>query len=718
MFLLSIAACFICMSESFAQKTQIVYTQLSPQLTYSVTMLKKAFIEKGIPLGKSAFGMTVDLSIDTVRLEKEGFSVQNDGRTIKVSGGDGRGLIYAALYVIEEVKNGVALSKIASIKEKPHVPFRGIKYDLPWDTYRRSTALDLHKETCRDLKYWEAFLDMMVANRLNALTLWNLHPYSFMIRPKNFPEACPFDDKELKEWQQLFHGLFKMAKERGIDTYIFPFNIFVSPSFAKAHNVALENLEHDFYSGKGDTSELVRRYTRESVAQMLQEYPDITGMGLTHGEYMVGMTQPERDRWMNETIIEGMRLSGRKLKLIHRTPLSSGKAHGGSTSLETELETRKLLEKEAGYDFLEAPIWSEMKFNWSHAHSSPKLVKVHGGKAHGALFDPVTDKFKVIWTARNEDFFCLRWGVPDFVREHVKTNTAPYVGGYLVGSETYIPAKDYFTNPAISVNWKYAFERQWLFYKLWGRLLYNPATPDKVFQDEFVRRYGKQGVNLLTASALAGKTPLRLASAFDFSYDLSLYSEGFMALSGKGVAYISIDQLIMQNTADPSYMPVYKFVKATIDGESISGGKITPLMSATMLEQDCKEALSLVKNINTSNHTALMYEVSDIEAWANIGLHYAEKLRAAVALQTYRTKGGEQNKQLAIAHLQNALKYWDTLIAVTRPIYVDFPAVHLSQQGRRPWRENDHLRFHWEKLRSDVLKDADIAKSSVVISKK
>ena len=34
-----------------------------------------------------------------------------------------------------------------------------------------------------------------------------------------------------------------------------------------------------------------------------------------------------------------------------------------------------------------------------------------------------------------------------------------------------------------------------------------------------------------------------------------------------------------------------------------------------------------------------MFEVADIKAWANMGLHFAEKLKGAVALQTYRCKG-------------------------------------------------------------------------------
>ena len=71
-----------------------------------------------------------------------------------------------------------------------------------------------------------------------------------------------------------------------------------------------------------------------------------------------------------------------------------------------------------------------------------------------------------------------------------------------------------------------------------------------------------------------------------------------------------------------------------------------------MLERDCNQALQLVKNINTSNNNALMFEVADVKAWANMGLHFAEKLKGAVALETYRSKGGEESKRNAIRILR------------------------------------------------------------------
>jgi len=696
--------------KSHSQTVTIEHSGSIPD--YGIQKLYTSLLQEGYKTGGKNAEYVIAVTLNS-SLGAEAFSIAKNKKTITISGGDARGIIYGCLDVAESIRNKTSLQALKNKQQKPHLALRAVKFDLPWDTYRHSTALDLHDQTCRDTAYWKAFLDMMSENRLNSLSLWNLHTYPFLIKPKNFPEASPWTDAEMKEWQTLFHAIFRMAKERAIDTYIIPFNIFVTPQFAKAHNVAMNNLEHHFFV-EGDTSEIVKRYTRECVTQMLEEYPDLTGIGLTLGEGMAGMTPQQREDWIKETIIEGMRLAKRKSKLIHRIPFSSTTGSLGVTSIETEKLTRQAIEEEYDMGFTDGPIWADLKFNWSHAHSTPKLIKVHGGKLYDTYFNPVPEKFKITWTARNEDFFCLRWGVPSFVREHIRTNSQPYVGGYFIGSETYIPAKDYFTIDSINIPWKYAFERQWLFYKIWGRLLYNPSETDQIFQAEYIRRYGKKANNLLEASSLAGKTPLRLASDFDLGWDFTLYSEGMMALdnSKKRVEYISIDRLINQPTLDTDYISVKDYVKNIQAKKSFAKNKITPPALASMLEKDCNKALQLIQSIQPGTDKALLYELADIQTWANLGLHFAEKIKAAVALQTYRSIGNEKNKQAAIQHLQTALQYWDKVISITRPLYKDMPLVHYSEQDGKPWQENDHLRFHWQLIRPDVAKDIETAKNA------
>ncbi|MDT0650881.1 hypothetical protein [Autumnicola edwardsiae] len=711
---------FLCLFTCFlgsiysasSQNVYLLYDKAVPKAEYAAKMLEKALLEQEYSVleEQTGYDYLISIAVNTVNLGSEAYSIIPEGKIITIYGGDHRGMIYGSLSVAESIRNGTSLQNIKKSSESPHNALRAIKHNTPWYTYRPSSALDLHYETVRDVKYWEAFLDMMAKNRFNSLSLWNLHPFVYMIKPKNFPEASPFSDKEMEEWKHLHSEIFRMADERAIDTYIIPFNIFVSPEFSEAYNVAQENVYPNYYV-PGDTSEIVKRYTRESITQVFQEYPTLTGIGLTLGEGMAGMTPQQREDWIYETYIEGMRQVGRDLKLVHRIPFSSTSESLGKTSVELEQLTRNAIEREAGLDFIEGPIWADLKYNWSHAHSTPQLVKVHGGEMFDTFYNPEPEGYKVTYTARNEDFFALRWGVPGFIREHIALNSQSYIGGYFIGSETYIPAKDYFTAIDAPVDWNYAFERQWLFYKLWGRLLYNPKTPDDIFQAEFNERYGSQGDNLLQAYSLASATQLRLASLYDSRWDFTLYGEGFMALIGDNTQYISVDQLISHPTLDPDYVSVKDFVEKRASRGSFEKDAVTPPVLIDMLEADTQKALSLVEDINTETNASLMYEVADVKTWSYLGLHLAEKLKGAVALQTYRIKGGAENKQNAVNHLEKALDYWDKVIKITRPIYKDMPLTHYN--GSSHDRNKDNL-FHWALIRPEVAQDIEIAKNATV----
>ena len=203
---------------------------------------------------------------------------------------------------------------------------------------------------------------------------------------------------------------------------------------------------------------------------------------------------------------------------------------------------------------------------------------------------------------------------------------------------------------------------------------------------------------------------------FDSTYDLTLYSEGMMGQFGrnKDMRYIDVDNQIKRPVLDSTAtISIADYVKTINSGKKVDPKLTTPLMIADSLEQDCNRALALVKAINTSTNTGLMFEVADIKTWANMGLNMAERMRGGVALQMYRTKGGEDNKQKAIAHLQKALAYWKNVAAITRPIYNDMPLTHLMEDGGRTWKQNYNDTFHWAKLTPQVAADVDLAKKAV-----
>jgi hypothetical protein len=128
-----------------------------------------------------------------------------------------------------------------------------------------------------------------------------------------------------------------------------------------------------------------------------------------------------------------------------------------------------------------------------------------------------------------------------------------------------------------------------------------------------------------------------------------------------------------------------------------------------MLLKDNTDALTIVNGIDVSENASLMYEVADVKIWANLGLHLAEKIQGGIALETYRLKGGEENKEMAIEYLTKALAYWDEVISISRPIYKDMSLTHYNHNF---FDANDDNLFHWALIRDEVAKDVEIAKQT------
>lgn len=630
-------------------------------------------------------------------IKQEGFQIRKfrsgNKVIICVIARDETGAMYGTLDLTEQIQMKNGLREVEEKVTNPHFVFRAIKFNLPWSSYRpnENPAMNLHTQTCRDLNFWQRFLDMMAENHFNVLSLWNLHPFTYMIRPKNFSEACPFSDRELAQWQRFWRRLFSMAKERGIETYVVNWNIVVSPEFAKAHGVKERN----------DKSEIVREYTRQCVTQVINEYDELTGLGVTLADWMNNMTPKEREDWIQDTFIKGMKLAKRPAKFIHRSVLAG-----------SPIEMRRVIDEAKFPD----PVWVEVKFNWSHGHSTPRLAITHdysSGQIDERFWRPKPTNYQIVWMIRNEDFFILRWGQPDFIREHIAVNGRDYVGGYFIGSEGYIPAKDYSHKPNDHITWQYAFEKQWLFYKLWGRLLFDPNTPDTVFATDFNRRYGNNiGDKLLEAYALASRMPLRLASFHSATWDYTLYSEGFLApvqngFNDKVSPFISIDELINHRTLDPTYLSISDYVESMIGNKKIEVTLLTPLELADDLENDGNRALKLVEGLQhiarQEAHT-LNCEIADVQAWAYLSLYFADKLRAGVALETFHKTKAKGQQRKAVLLLENAAQNWKEIIEVTQQHYNPVPAVQLSRL-----KQKHKAVFSWEQYSDQVKRDIQIA---------
>ncbi len=695
---------FLLITHLLSAQVNLDYPKNVRGIELGIDKLKNALYQNGYVIvdeqKNSSSGYTLKVVIAQNKNNKaEGYQIEKKGRIITIHAIDPSGARYGLFALAEELAIKKDLNKITSSLVNPTFEVRTIKFNLPWEPYRESKSMDYHLSTCRDLKFWETFLNMMLENRFNVLALYNMHPFPYLVKLDKYPEANPFSQEEMEDWKGFWKNLFRMGKDRGIDVYIVNWNIVVPKGFAEKHHVPELN----------DTSAVTIDYTRESVRQTINEYQDLAGIGVTLADWMNQMTAAQREDWIASTFVKGMSQADRKVKFMHRAVLSG-----------SPVEMRRVIDEAK----LRDPVLVEVKFNWSHGHSTPQLALTHDnttGAIDKGFWYPEPKNYKIQWMVRNEDFWILRWGEPDFIRRHIETNAKSYVNGYHIGSEGYIPAFDYFTKTEIGKTWQYAFERQWLFYMLWGRLLYDRATPDKIFEAAFDKKYPfGEGKKLLNSYRLVSRVPLRLASFYASTWDYTLYSEGFMSPrlpagdygSDDGESlFISIDELIDHKTLDPSYISIKDYVGYISEIKKIPADKIDPITLAQELTSNADSSellLQSLKKSGTKFNTEYTQELDDIQTWALLSRYFANKLRAGISLHLFRQHGKSIDKEKAIQLLQSCLETWKEISAITEKNYYEVPYFKSNIREDNPDVDN----FSWKKYLPEVERDIEVARRS------
>jgi hypothetical protein len=686
---------------------KILYDTTNAQLRFGIGRLQDALQKAGYthtpaPRDTVIVRILPPQALPTVR--REGYQHRYQGFKLMIEATDTSGAMYGALDAAEQVRMGKSWKLLPPKRQNPHLAVRALKINLPWSSYRTGPAMEMHMATCKDPAFWQKLLDQMAENRFNVLSLWNVHPFSFIVRPANFPLANAFTDQEMAQWKQLFTSIFRMARERGIEPYIVNWNIAVSPEFAAHYGVKERN----------DTSAIVKQYTREVVTQVINEYPDLAGIGVTLADWMSNfraadsplpiMSSKDREDWIEETVVAGIKAANRPVKFLHRSVLSADPIEMKRVIDATSLPDTTLV---------------EIKFNWSHGHSTPTLALTHdshSGQRDDRYWNPLPTNYRVQWMVRNEDFFILRWGQPDFIRSHIMQNTAPHVNGYFVGSEGYIPALEFSHVPSEHQTWQYAFEKQWLFYALWGRLLYDPLTPNEVFAAKFNDRYPySPGQSLLRAYTAASNMPLRLASFYRSTWDYTLYSEGFLApfsaISGGQdtvSSFISINELIAHPTLDPAFLSIESYVELMLTQQPIAEGLMTPQALADSLSIDGQRVLDLVQPLKKTAPPTLACELTDLETWAYLSLYFADKLRAGIALQAYRISNNKGWQKKALALLSDCVKHWKELSKLTAAHYHEVPYLQGYTSQENAYRDARY--FSWAAFLPQVERDIELAK--------
>ena len=98
--------------------------------------------------------------------------------------------------------------------------------------------------------------------------------------------------------------------------------------------------------------------------------------------------------------------------------------------------------------------------------------------------------------------------------------------------------------------------------------------------------------------------------------------------------------------------------------------------------------MSIVNGLSTFDET-LKCEIEDVKAWAHLGLYFAKKIRAAVAVN-------QSNKTDAVRAITEAQQHWRDLVTVTDE--------HIQSSHLAIFKETRN--FHWKDFQDAV--DAEV----------
>ncbi len=611
----------------------------------------------------------------------------NQSGAIAVTGGDATGALYGGLDVAEAIRLGT-LANLATGIHQPHIANRGIKFNIPLDlrtpSYSDSSdAAQANIPVMWEREFWSAFLDNMARHRYNVLSLWSLHPFPSLVKVPEFPDVALNDvwrttvkldgdfggtghnmvkpemlasyevvkkisiDEKIEFWRWVM----RYAKDRGIDIYIFTWNVFTWGAEGK-HGIT-----------RGMESDVTKQYFRASIREVIKTYPLLAGLGITAGEAMPNKMDPKiKEQWLWDTYGEGVRDAlkaepNRTVRLIHRFHWTAQK---------------DIIDAWKNYPGFPATFDFSFKYSVAHMYSSTNPPFAN------ELLTHLAPGMKTWLTVRNDDIYSFRWGDPAYARDYiVNMPAADKCPGFYMGPDGYTWGRSFLErNPAPGPR-PLVIEKQWYSFMLWGRLAYDPTLPDSHFENVLAARFpGAPAPTLFAASAAASKIFPQITRFFWGDIDERWFPEA--SLSRPRVkGYYNIRHFV-ENTCMPGtgILNIREWREKLAAGKPM--GALTPLQVADALRGYAVETQRLVAELRAlpaaTTNPELAATLDDYECFAHLGHYYADKVFAAAALGQYDLSGRSAEKATAIRHLEAALAHWKSYARVRDARYV--PALY------------------------------------------
>lgn len=191
--------------------------------------------------------------------------------------------------------------------------------------------------------------------------------------------------------------------------------------------------------------------------------------------------------------------------------------------------------------------------------------------------------------------------------------------------------------------------------KLWGRLLYNPNTPNELFKNHLTATYpqvsGPQLFDAWTKASNALHLGIeQVTGTWDLDYHF--WPEAWLA-NTNGVSFQSL-----ANTKSVEPMDGSKLCSLAKTASGSCGTAISAVTTTDLMDKLAKESLALLSGMNGGGNEQLRLNLYDLKAMAYLSLYDANKLRAAIFLN--QNKAAEAKTAMSTAYC-NWMQYTEIM---------------------------------------------------------
>lgn len=568
-----------------------------------------------------------------------------------VSGGDLRGLMYGLLAAAEQIHNHGFL---VAATGRPAVPIRGIRRFL----HNR----DLEEDWYYSREYWLEYLRMLARNRFNRLNLVFAHqteylapPYPYWVEVKEFPEirVPGLKPEERARNLETLCYIAQTAADHGID---FTLGIW-------QHNVQRGMKP----SVEGLTRDNIGPYSYAALKQVLAACPAIRSVQVrTNAES--GIPPEQQVEFFRDYVYRAVREAGRRVTLDLRGWLMS------DGMLEAAIGAGVPLR-------LSSKFWAEhMGRPYPPAETFPNYSYLNFLRKPRPY-----EFFWEIWALGSNRL--LLWGDPEHVRRAAGTLTLSGTEGFEIDEP--LAQKGFGNRPgkwgiftpahADRVFWKYEFERYWLFYLLWGRLTYDPKTPERVWRKELERRFGSAAADVLEAYQQASRILPELSAVHMPDPNMYIWPE----INPGGLIDV-YKEVLPSDWRLVASLP--EAVRNRLRG--VASAKQTPQETAERFERlagAVEEALRRADARLGEGHREWRGTVPDFRVLAALARYHAHKQRAAEQLTYFYEAADPAALEAARVELEQALSVWEALVKLTDGLYPDEMAFGPADIGH--WKD-------------------------------